>query len=477
MVTIDRESVSTPTLDETAVQAYQDVLRGQLIRSERPGLRDSTPSPQRNDRQASRPDRPLCRRCGRRRLGELRARTRPVARHSRWRPQRPRLGTCDGGLVIDLSCMRSVRVDPMARTARVEGGCTLGDVDHATHAYGLAVPLGVASTTGVGGLTLGGGMGHLTRPYGLSIDNLLEADMVLADGSIVTASAEQHPDLFWAIRGGGGNFGVVTSFLFRAHPVSTVYAGPMLWHIDQLEDVLRWYNEFQPSSSEHLNGTLMAMSVPPDPHFPEALHNLTMCAIVWCWSGPHRAGGGRSSPRFGRSSVRQRSTGLARCPSRCCRACSIRSSRPVFRPTGRLTSSTTWGTRYSRSIVRPPNASRSVRQSLAFIRSTVPRAASRRMQRRGAIATLGGQRCSPVLPKIRRKTTRSLAGPASPGKNLHPYAAGGGYVNMMMEEGGDRVRAAYRGNYARLAQIKATYDPGNLFRVNQNIKPSNSLPE
>jgi FAD/FMN-containing dehydrogenase len=154
------------------------------------------------------------------------------------------LGTCDDGLVIDLSPMKGVRVDPAARTARVAGGCTWGDVDHATHAFGLATPSGIISTTGVGGLTLGGGIGHLTRSCGLAIDNLLEVDMVLADGSFVTASERQHPDLFWAVRGGGGNFGVVTSFLFRLHTISTVYAGPMLWDIEKAGEVLRWYREF-----------------------------------------------------------------------------------------------------------------------------------------------------------------------------------------------------------------------------------------
>src|SRR5438874_5939372 len=143
------------------------------------------------------------------------------------------LGTCDGGLVIDLSLMKGTHVDPVARTVRVAGGCTWGDVDHATHAFGLATPSGIISTTGVGGLTLGGGLGHLTRACGLAIDNLLAADMVLADGRFVVASAEENPDLFWAIRGGGGNFGVVTSFLFRLHPVDTVVAGPTLWHLDR----------------------------------------------------------------------------------------------------------------------------------------------------------------------------------------------------------------------------------------------------
>ena len=150
----------------------------------------------------------------------------------------------DDALVIDLSSMRGVRVDPEERTVRVEGGATWGDVDHASHAFGLAVPTGILSTTGVAGLTLGGGHGYLARKYGLTIDNLLEADVVLADGRLVKASEEANEDLFWAIRGGGGNFGVVTSFLFRGNPVSTIYGGLTLWELDRTEEILRWYREF-----------------------------------------------------------------------------------------------------------------------------------------------------------------------------------------------------------------------------------------
>src|SRR5262245_33089571 len=164
----------------------------------------------------------------------------------------PGLGSCDGGLLIDLSMMKSVRVDPATKTVRVEGGCTSGDVDHATHAFGLAVPFGIVSTTGVAGLTLGGGTGYLTRRHGLTIDNLLEADVVLADGSVVTASKSQHPELFWAIRGGGGNFGVVTSFLFQAHPVKMVFAGPVFWDALHAKVVMRTYRDFLPTASEEL---------------------------------------------------------------------------------------------------------------------------------------------------------------------------------------------------------------------------------
>ena len=175
------------------------------------------------------------------------------------------LGVCDNGLVIDLSPMSYVHVDPAAQTVRAGGGATWGNVDHATHAFGLAVPSGIISTTGVGGLTLGGGMGHLTRKYGLTIDNLLAADVVLADGSFVVASAEGNSDLFWAIRGGGGNFGVVTSFLFQAHPVDMVCAGPMLWDLDQAADVMKWYREFIVAAPEEINGFFAFMTVPTGP--------------------------------------------------------------------------------------------------------------------------------------------------------------------------------------------------------------------
>src|ERR1700678_4158543 len=164
------------------------------------------------------------------------------------------LGTCEDGVVLDLSGLKGVQVDPGARTARVGGGCTWGEVDAATHEHGLATPSGIISTTGVGGLTLGGGLGHLTRRFGLTIDSLIGADVVLADGSQVHASADEHPELFWALRGGGGNFGVVTSFRFRAHPVSTVLAGPTFWPLEQTAEVMRFYREFLPAAPRELNG-------------------------------------------------------------------------------------------------------------------------------------------------------------------------------------------------------------------------------
>jgi hypothetical protein len=196
------------------------------------------------------------------------------------------LGVCDDGLVIDLSSIRYTHVDSQAKIVRVGGGSTWGEVDHATHAFGLAVPAGVIASTGVGGLTLGGGLGHLTRKYGLTIDNLISADVVLADGSVVTVSQKQHADLFWAIRGGGGNFGIVTSFLFRGQSVHTDYAEPMLWELDQAPQIMRWYREFIAQAPDEMNGFFAFLVVPAGPPFPEHLHLRKMCGIVWCYTGP-----------------------------------------------------------------------------------------------------------------------------------------------------------------------------------------------
>jgi len=195
------------------------------------------------------------------------------------------LGSVDGGLVINLSKMRGIRVDPKTKTVQVQAGCRWGDVDHAAHAYGLAIPSGIISTTGVGGLTLGGGLGHLTRNYGLTIDNLLEADVVLADGSMVVAGPDENPDLYWALRGGGGNFGVVTSFLFQGRPVDTIFGGPTLWHLDRTEEIMKWYRDFILQAPEELTGFFAFLTVPPGPPFPEHLHLKKMCGVVWCYSG------------------------------------------------------------------------------------------------------------------------------------------------------------------------------------------------
>jgi FAD/FMN-containing dehydrogenase len=198
----------------------------------------------------------------------------------------PGLGSCNDGLVIDLSLMRGVRVDPTDRTVRVGPGCTQGDVDHATHAFALAVPSGVISTTGIAGLTLGGGHGYLSRKYGLTIDNLVEADVVLADGSFVTTNASQNEDLFWALRGGGGNFGVVTSFVFKGRPIGTVYGGPIFWDLKDGQRVMKWYRKFLPEAPVELSPFLGLQTVPSTKPFPKEIWGKKICALVTCYTGP-----------------------------------------------------------------------------------------------------------------------------------------------------------------------------------------------
>lgn len=380
------------------------------------------------------------------------------------------LGVCDDGLVIDLAPIKYVHVDPAARTVRVGGGCTWGDVDHATHAFGLAVPSGIISTTGVGGLTLGGGMGHLTRTYGLTIDNLLAADVVLADGNFVVASADENSDLFWAIRGGGGNFGVVTSFLFQAHPVRMVCAGPMLWDLDQAADIMKWYREFIAHAPEEINGFFAFLTVPPGPPFPESLHFKKMCGIVWCYNGDLERANEILSP--------------------------LRSfRRPAFEFFAPMPYPMLQGMfdgLYTRGLQWYWKAD--------FVKELSDEAIALHIQHGSELPSLHStMHLYPINGAVHKVGNRDTAwdyrdvvwsevivgvdpDPANTDRitdwaktyweALHPYGAGGAYVNFMMEdEGEERIRATYRNNYEMLAEIKAKYDPTNFFRVNQNIRP------
>jgi FAD/FMN-containing dehydrogenase len=382
------------------------------------------------------------------------------------------LGTCQDGLVIDLGKISNVRVDPKSRTVRVGGGATWGAVDHATNAFGLAVPSGIISTTGVGGLTLGGGLGHLTRKYGLTIDNLLEADLVLADGSFVTCNAEEHSDLYWAIRGGGGNFGVVVSFLFQAHPVNLVCAGPMLWEMDQAAKMMKWYREFIVEAPEEMNGFFAFMTVPPGPPFPEPLHFKKMCAIVWCYNG----------------SLEQANQILNPVRNYCPPAFEFFAAMPHPMLQGMFDG------------LYPPGLQWYWKAD--FFKELSDAAIAKHIEHASQLPTMhstmhlypvngAAHRPGPTdTPWAYRDAEwgQVIVGvdpdPASKDtitrwardyhEALHPYSAGGAYVNMMMDEGEDRVRAAYRENYDRLAAIKVKYDPDNFFQVNQNIKPAAS---
>jgi FAD/FMN-containing dehydrogenase len=380
------------------------------------------------------------------------------------------LGTCDDGVVIDLAELRDIEVDPRARTVRVGGGCTWGEVDAATGAHGLATPSGIISTTGVGGLTLGGGLGHLTRKYGLTIDNLLEADVVLASGERVCASADEHPDLFWALRGGGGNFGVVTSFLFRLHPVGTIFGGPTFWPVEAGAEVLSVYRELMPGAPRELNGFFAFHTVPPAPPFPEAIHLRKVCGIVWCYVGAEDEAAEAMAPLL-HELPEPLLHGVHPMPH-----AMLQSAFDGLYPRGEQ-----W---YWRAdfVDEIPDDAVAIHARFGAEMPTL-KSTMHLYPIDGAAHDVG---TSDTAWSYRDARWASVFAGVDPDpanvdaigrwsvdyfEALHPYSAGGAYVNMMMDEGQERVRASYRGNYDRLAEVKRAYDPDNLFRVNQNIVP------
>jgi FAD/FMN-containing dehydrogenase len=378
----------------------------------------------------------------------------------------PGLASVDDGLVIDLSTMRGVIVDPEARTARVLGGSLVGDVDHATGAFGLAAPFGIISTTGVAGLTLGGGIGNLTRRYGLSIDNLLGVDVVLADGSFVHASEDENADLFWALRGGGGNFGVVTAFTFRLSPVPPIVGGVTLWTLDRAEEILRWYREFLPNAPEELGGWFAFLTVPPVDPFPKELQLQKVCGVAWCYSGDDADAAFKPVRE-----LRPALDGLMTMP-----VAALNSAFDGLYPHGHQ-----W---YWRADFVDAIPDAAVEAHVEFARKLptpqstmhlypVDGAAGRVANDATAWAyrdakwgqVMVGVDPAPAMADTLKEWTVAYW------EALHPHSMGGAYSNMMMEEGEDRVRASWRGNYDKLVRVKRTYDPHNLFHVNQNIRP------
>ena len=381
------------------------------------------------------------------------------------------LGICDDGLVVDLSPIKYTRVDPTARTVTVGGGCTWGDVDHATHVFGMATPSGIISTTGVGGLTLGGGIGHLTRKCGLSIDNLLSADVVLADGKFVKANAEENSDLFWALRGGGGNFGVVTSFTFKLHPIDTVYAGPMLYELSESADVMKWYRDVIPTAPDDLNGFFAFMTVPPGPPFPEPLHMKKMCGVVWAYVGPQTKGEEIFEPirRFKRPALDL--VGPLPQPS-------LQSMFDTLYPPGLQWY---WKADFVKEISDEAIAQH-IRfgETLPSMHSTMHlypiNGAASRVGKTDTAWNYRDAKWAQVMVGVdpdSANNEKTISWTKSYYDALHPFSAGGAYVNFLMgDEGEERVEKTYGGNYERLVAIKSKYDPDNFFRVNQNIKPS-----
>jgi FAD/FMN-containing dehydrogenase len=383
----------------------------------------------------------------------------------------PGLGSCDGGLVIDLAMMTGVHIDPVKRWVSVEPGCTQGDMDHATHAFGLAVPAGIVSTTGVGGLTLGGGHGYLTRKYGLTIDNLVSADVVLADGRFVTASAAENEDLFWALRGGGGNFGVVTRFVFQAHPVKNIYGGPVFWDVKEARQVMTLYRQFLPNAPEELSTFFGLKTVPSTAPFPQEIWGRKICALISCYDGPAEKAEALLRPI------------LNDLPE------------PIFKHMGEMPFP------MLQSLfdpLLPPGLQWYWKGD--FVKTLSDAAIDAHLEQAAkAPSELSLMHLYPidgavhrVDPKETAWSTRDatwsmiIAGiDPDPDKAdaittwarnywaaIHPHTSGGAYINFMMEEGQDRIKTTYGDNYELLVEIKNKYDPKNLFRVNQNIKPS-----
>src|SRR5438105_12533578 len=376
-------------------------------------------------------------------------------------------GSVDDGLVLDLSAMHEVTVEPAARVAHVQGGAQLKQLIDGTHEHGLTVPVGVIGTTGVGGLTLGGGIGHLTRGCGLTIDNLLAATVVLADGTVTQCDADHEPDLFWAIRGGGGNFGVVTKFTFRCHPVTTVLAGPVMYDIEDTPEVMRWYDGFIAHAPEDLSGFVSIMSVPPAPPFPEELHLRKVCALVWTQVGESEGDALREARAYGTPLI----DGIAPMPL------------PVWNTAfdGMFPPGEQWA--WHGDFVRelPDEALEQHREwgrKLPTWKSLMHLYAID-----GAAARVGNEETAWAYRDAR--WAQVVAGVDADAANagtirdwargyteaVRPYAMAGGYQNFQMDEP-DRVRGMYGVNYDRLARIKAHYDPDNVFRVNQNIAPA-----
>jgi FAD/FMN-containing dehydrogenase len=382
-------------------------------------------------------------------------------------------GTCDDGIVLDLSGLDSISVDPAARVARVGGGATLAQLDAATGEHGLATPSGIISTTGVGGITLGGGLGHMTRTFGLAIDNLLEAEVVLADGEVVRASADQNEDLFWALRGGGGNFGVVTEFTFRLHPVGTVVAGPTFWDVSQGAEVLKAYRDFMPHAPRELNGFFLFASVPPGPPFPEELHLRKVCGVLWCYVGDEASAAAAMKPLLD-ATPEPLLHGPAPMPH-----AAIQGAFDGVYPAG---DQWYWRADFYNEISDEAIAIHAkYGAAMPTWKSTM-----HMYPIDGAVHDVGnddtawGDRAanfSAVFAGVDPDPANAeviKAWAVEYNEALKPYGAGGAYLNMIMDEGPERVRASFKGNYDKLARVKAEYDPSNLFRVNQNIPPANN---
>jgi FAD/FMN-containing dehydrogenase len=381
----------------------------------------------------------------------------------------PGFGTCDGGVVIDMSRMRGVRVDPSNNLARAEGGATWGDFNAATHAFGLATTGGIISTTGVSGLTLGGGIGYLARGFGLSCDNLVSADVVTADGRLLVASEDENAHLFWALRGGGGNFGVVTSLEFRVHPVSDIYGGPMFFELDQVTNLLSFYREFIADAPEEFGGFPAFQIAPPLPFIPENRHGEPFIAFVACWAGPLDQGEKALKPLHDVAPVVAEHVGPMPYPA-------LNSAFDGLVPPGLQHY---WKANFVKELSDDAiQAHVEHGPKVPVVNSTVHiypiNGACHRVAadatafayRDANFATvIAGMWPDPDQNAANTKWVRDYYDATA------PLSEEGGYVNFMAGDDQERIKANYKGNYDRLVEVKRKYDPGNLFHLNQNIKP------
>ncbi|SDT72426.1 FAD-binding oxidoreductase [Jiangella sp. DSM 45060] len=381
----------------------------------------------------------------------------------------PGFGTVDDGVVIDLAAMRGVRVDPAARTARAEGGATWGDFNAATYPYGLATTGGIISTTGVGGLTLGGGIGYLARGLGLSCDNLVSADVVTADGSILVASEQENADLFWALRGGGGNFGVVTSLEFQLHPVKDIYGGPMFFSLDDAADVLRFYREFIQDAPEQFGGFPAYQIAPPLPFIPEARHGEPFLAFVSCWAGPMDEGESVLKELRDVAPIVAEHVGPMPYPA-------LNSAFDALVPPGLQHY---WKANFVRDLsdeviaahldhgpkVPVVNSTMHIYPINGAVHRVAPDATAFGHREATFATVIAGMWPDPAQNDANIGWVRDYYAATA------PHSEEGGYVNFMAADDQDRVAANYGGNYERLRAVKRVYDPDNVFHLNQNIAP------
>jgi FAD/FMN-containing dehydrogenase len=375
-------------------------------------------------------------------------------------------GTCDGGIVIDLSALRDVQVDPIARTARVQGGALWSDVDAAAQAYGLGTPGGMISSTGVAGLTLGGGIGHLSRKHGLTCDNLLAAQLVTADGTVVTASEDEHPDLFWALRGGGGNFGIVTEFTFRLHPVGIVLGGMLMIALEDAAAFLRGVRKLD--LPDELGVVFNFSSVPPAPDFPEHLHGHRVLVAGLCFAGDLEAGERAIAPLKRLAPLLlERVAPMPYTVRQTLQDPSAPAGLGNYWKSGYLTGLE------DEVIERVVTRAGATPNPLTQLHLYVLGGAAGRIEEN---ETAYCHRAAPYLFSIvtlRADLTEDAAPQVEWARafwaELEPFATGA-YVNFAGEDGS--VRDAYPGHYGRLAVIKAAWDPTNLFRLNHNIEPA-----